>query len=96
MNQYKYGIENYTGDSFGDAEIISCRHAYDLNDYFDREMLAEEIAQEYWSQGGYEMRGWANNEYPIKVYLWSNDGNKKYEYDVWVEMRPDFRAVSKT
>ena len=95
MNQYKYGIEHYTGDSFEDADTFSSNTNYDLNDDFDREMLAEEIASEYWHDHGFEAVGWGNNEYSVKFYIWTDDG-KKYEYDVWVEMVPHFSAISKT
>lgn len=95
MNKYKYGIENYTGDSFEDAETFSTTTYCDLNDDIDREMLIEEIAQEYWHDHGYDGVGWGNNEYPVKFYIWTDDG-KKYEYEVWVEMVPSFSVYSMT
>ncbi len=91
MTAYYYDVDDCCG-SYEDAWLFNNGKSYDLTSEWQREWLAEEIADDYWSNhDGWE--GWQAGE-EVTVKLWIDKDNFKL-YTIYMEVVPSFSAYEK-
>lgn len=93
---FKFTTEE--SDGYHDAETLYLyswkRTNYDLTDESDLECLAEECAEQYHSNCGWEHSSWNNGSESQSIFIWTSPGTK-VEFEVWLEYEPSFRAHKK-